>query len=342
MAATSSSVPRLPVGLCVFGLTYHCGLTWAGTAKANPRPLSAEQLLDLTAESGLAHLELPARLLGEVSPERLDALRRRASDAGVGFVVAGEKVNADGLRRDLQLAKSLGAPIVRCILSGILCGDRRGFAGGWPAHLAACAAELELVLPEAERLGVAIAVENHQDADSADLLALCRRFESRYLGVTLDCGNPLAVMEDPVEFAARLAPYLRHAHLKDYTVHRAPNGFRLIRAALGEGVVDFPALLRLFEQQEWPITTSIEMAALQARLIPMLEQTWWDEFPGRDLSGSLSALSLVWRNQRPETEDWRTPLEQDAAGEELAAWEMRQHHASVAYLRRLASQDCPP
>ena len=39
-------------------------------------------------------------------------------------------------------------------------------------------------------------MENHQDAASADLLALCRRFESRYLGITLDCGNPLAVMEE--------------------------------------------------------------------------------------------------------------------------------------------------
>ncbi|MGV3724459.1 MAG: sugar phosphate isomerase/epimerase family protein, partial [Actinomycetota bacterium] len=205
MAVSTSAADRLPVGLCVFGLTYHCGLTWAGTPKANPQPLTAEQLIDLTAESGLAHLELSARMIGEPTPERLDALRARASEVGVSFVVAGEKVNAEGLRRSLRLAAQLGAPTVRCILSGVLCGDRRGFPGGWPAHLAMCASELEQVVPEAERLGIAIAVENHQDADSEDLLALCRRFESRYLGVTLDCGNPLAVMEDPVEFATRLA-----------------------------------------------------------------------------------------------------------------------------------------
>jgi len=274
-------------------------------------------------------------MMGELSSDRIDALRGRAADAGIGFVLAGEKVNAESLRRDLHVAARLGAPTVRCILSSVLCGDRRGFPGGWQAHLAACTSELEHVLPEAERLGVAIAVENHQDADSEDLLALCRRFESQYLGVTLDCGNPLAVMEDPVEFATRLGPFLRHAHLKDYTVHWAPNGFRLVRAALGEGVVDFPALFRLFEQQEWPITTSIEMAALQARLIPMLEQTWWDEFPGRDVGNSETALHLVAQNLRPESEDWRTPFEREVSGAELAAWEMSQHHASVAYLRGL-------
>lgn len=336
MATPSHSSDRLPVGLCVFGLTYHCGLTWAGTPKANPQPLSAEQIIDLASGSRLSHVELPAPLMGELSPERLDALRAYAEDCGLGFVMAAGRVSEEELRQGLQVAARLGAPTLRCTLSGVLCGDRRGFPGGWRTHLEACTAELERVLPEAERLGVAIGVENHQDADSEDLLALCRRFESRYLGVTLDCANPLAVMEEPLAFAERLAPYLRHAHLKDYRIHPAPNGFRLVRCALGEGVVDYPALFRLFDEQEWPITRSIEMAALQARQIPILERSWWDEYAPRDARDVLAALSVVWQNLRPEAEEWRTPFEQDVSGEELAAWELQQFHTSVEYLRSIA------
>lgn len=336
MATPSHSSDRLPVGLCVFGLTYHCGLTWAGTPKANPQPLSAEQIIDLASGSGLSHVELPAPLMGELSPERLDALRTYADDRGLGFVMAAGRVSEEELRQGLQVAARLGASTLRCTLSGVLCGDRRGFPGGWRTHLEACTAELERVLPLAERLGVAIGVENHQDADSDDLLALCRRFESRYLGVTLDCANPLAVMEEPLAFAERLAPYLRHAHLKDYRIHPAPNGFRLVRCALGEGVVDYPALFRLFDEQEWPITRSIEMAALQARQIPILERSWWDEYAPRDARDVLAALSVVWQNLRPEAEEWRTPFEQDVSGEELAAWELQQFHTSVEYLRSIA------
>lgn len=335
MAVPAHHPDRLPVGLCVFGLTYHLGLTWAGTPKANPQPFTTEQLLDLAAASGLSHLELSPRLLGDLSSERLDALRGYATERGLGFVVAGERVGEAELRSALEVAARLGAPTVRCILSGLLCGDRRGFPGGWRAHLQHCTQELERVVPEAERLGIAIGVENHQDADSEDLLALCRRFESRYLGITLDCANPLAVMEEPVAFAERLAPYLRHAHLKDYRIYPAPNGFRLVRCALGEGVVDYPALFRLFAAQEWPITRSIEMAALQARQIPMLEKTWWDEYSPRDARDVLPALNLVWQNLRPADEEWRTPFELDAPGVELAAWELQQYHASVAYLRSL-------
>jgi sugar phosphate isomerase/epimerase len=324
---------RLPVGLCVFGLTYTCGLTWAGTERAHPQPLTADGILALAAGAGLSHVELPANLLGELHPEALDALYGRAQEAGLGFVMAAGQVSADELRGALEIASRLRSPVVRCTLSGILCGDRRGFPGGWKAHLERCAGELEQVVPLAERLGIAIAVENHQDADSSDLLALCRRFESRYLGITLDCANPLAVMEEPIAFAERLAPYLRHAHLKDYRIHPAPNGCRLARCALGEGVVDFPALFRIFAAQEWPITRSIEMAALQARLIPFLEPSWWDEYAPRDTRDVLPALDVIWRHLRPTDEEWRTPFEQEATGEVLSAWELEQFGASVEYLR---------
>lgn len=335
MALPSFPQGRLPVGLCVFGLTYRCGFTWAGTPKAHPAPLRARDVLELARRYALSWVELPARMLGDV-PDDLHALRRFGEERGIRFVVAAGQLSAESLRRHLEIAAALGAPVVRCTLSPILCGDRRGFPGGWASHLERCARELEAVLPEAERRRVAIAVENHQDADSEDLLRLCRRFESGYLGVTLDCGNPLAVMEEPVAFAERLAPYLRHAHLKDYRVHPAPNGFRLVRCALGDGVVDFPALFRLFEAQPWPITRSIELAALTARLIPIFERDWWDEFPPRDARDLLPALALVWRNLRPADEEWRTPFERDGSPEELAAYEESQLEASVRYLRRLS------
>jgi 3-oxoisoapionate decarboxylase len=323
---------RLPAGLCIFGMTYSCGLTWSGTPRANATPLSAAELIDLAAANGLSWLEIPVRMLGEGAAALREA-RAFAEERGIRFIVPGGKVQAEPLLRDLQVAAELGAPTVRCTLSGILCGDRRGFEGGWQNHLRLCEEQLEKIVPEAERLRVAIALENHQDAGSEDLLALCGRFESSYLGVTLDTGNPLAVMEEPLEFARRIGPYLRHAHLKDYRVYHAPNGCRLARCAMGEGVIDFSGLFQLFDAQEWPITRNIEMGALQVRQIPFLERSWWDEFAPRDARDLLPALSLIWRNLRSPDEEWRTPYEREASGEELAEYEREQLHRSVQYLR---------
>jgi sugar phosphate isomerase/epimerase len=296
--------------------------------------MAGREVVDLAAEYGLSHVEMPRSMLAD-TPEAAVDLGSYARDRGVGFVVASGQVLNGGLEADLELAAALGAPAVRCTVSGVLCGDRRGFPGGWREHLRRCERELDRTLPAAERLQVAIGIENHQDADSEDLLALCRRFESRHLGVTLDCGNPLAVMEEPVAFARRLGPYLRHAHLKDYTVHHAPNGFRLVRCALGDGVIDFPGLFEVMDAQEWPVTRSIEMAALHARLIPVLDPSWWDEYAPRDARDALPALSVVWNNLRLPEEEWRTPFERDAPGEELLEYERRQLRTSVDYLRQL-------
>jgi sugar phosphate isomerase/epimerase len=327
---------RLPAGLSVYGIPYTCGFTWAGTAKANPRPLDLDGLMELAAERRLEGVEFPSRMLPDPSPEGLRQVRRRAETLGLTIVLAGGRVQADPLIEQLELARALGVPVLRCVLSGILCGDRRGFPGGWSAHLEQCAAELERAVPVAERCRVALAVENHQDATSEDLLRLCRRFESRYLGVTLDTGNPLAVMEEALEFAERIASYLRNAHLKDYRVHRAKSGFRLVRCPLGAGVIDFPALYRLFADQEWPITRSIELGALQARLIPILERNWWDEYPARDARDLLGPLALIWRHGLPPEAEWRTPYERDDPAETLAAYEREELEASLEYLRTLA------
>src|SRR5688500_12856989 len=121
---------RPPVGLCVFGLTYACGLTWSNTAKRNPHPLTARDVIDRAAADRLAHVELPVRFLGESSPAALAALRSYGEERGIRLLVAGGNLPPGGLEDDLRAAQALGSPVVRCTLSSVLCGDRRAFPGG--------------------------------------------------------------------------------------------------------------------------------------------------------------------------------------------------------------------
>jgi sugar phosphate isomerase/epimerase len=318
-------------------LSYACGFAWAGTAKAIPRPLDVFALLDLAAARGMESVEFPAGLLPDRTPETLRRVRRLAEQHGLLLVLAAGRVDGGQLDDQLDLARALGAPTVRCTLSGVLCGDRRALPGGWRAHTEVCASAIEALLPRAEALGIALAVENHQDADSEDLFGLCRRFESPYLGVTLDTGNPLAVLEEPVEFAERVAPYLLNVHLKDYWVSRAACGARLVRCAVGRGVIDFPRLYALMARTERPVTRGLELGALHARLIPFLEPSWWSEHRPRPAPTLLGALAILWNAARPAEVEWRTPLEQDAPGPELAAYEWEEFEASLAYLAALGT-----
>jgi hypothetical protein len=231
-------------------------------------------------------------------------------------------------------ARALGATTIRCVISGILCGDRRPLGGlaGWRQHLQQTAQHLKQIMPLAEEQGIRIGVENHQDATSADLIWLCEEVNSPNLGVTLDTGNPLAVAEDPVEFAERILPYLVHVHLKDYRMAATESGYRLFHCAIGDGVVDFPALFRLFQRKP-DVRTHIEMAALGERHIRILEDEYWANL---DPQRPIAAVLPVLRRMRTAEVgvEWRTPWE---TGEEhiLPSWEMERFEKSVANMRRI-------
>jgi 3-oxoisoapionate decarboxylase len=323
------------VGLCVYSFA---ALRRAApeTLDGLPAPRDWMGLMDLAAACELAGVE--AHPEPGVTEAGLDRLREAAAARGLGIVVAGGQVgNTDGPAL-LRAAHRLGAPTVRLTLSGILEGDRgRLGPGGWTALREAAAARLRSWRPLAEELGVNMAVENHQDAGSDDLAWLCEAVGGDRIGVTLDTGNPLAVGEAPLAFARRVAPYLKDVHLKDYQIHRAPSGYRLVRCAIGAGAIDFPALFALFEQEAPAATCNIELGATRARHIRLLEPEWWAHFPARDVREVLPVLQLVERHAQPTDADWRTPHERDEPEAALITYELEQFRESIAYLRRLAA-----
>jgi sugar phosphate isomerase/epimerase len=335
-------------GVCIFGIEYLTGRTGRGTPRANPNPLSVTGFLDLAARLGLNGVECPVDYISPShDPAELASFRAAADERGLRIVIDGPRIELEPFRRVLPAAASLGAKVVRCTISGVLCGDRRPVGGlsGWRNHLSQTAATLKQIALLAEDLGLRIGVENHQDATSADLLWLCEEVGSPAIGVTLDTGNPLAVAEDPVAFAERILPHLVHVHLKDYRMMRTPEGYRLFHCAIGDGVVDYASLFRLFATKP-EVLTNIEMAALGERPIRMLADDYWACHAPRPVSELIPVLRMrdvAEPETLPESE-WRTPWE---TGEDakLAAWEMQRLEKSVANMsattRKLQSELAP-
>jgi len=331
--------PRLPVGLAAYGFGYLCGFAGAGTPRACPDPYDAYRLMDLAEALGLGGVEFPPRWgLPSLALADLEAARAYAAARGLSVVFAGGIVDVEELRALLPAAATLGAPVVRVVASGILCGDRRAVRETWPAYLEEIAGRLRAVRGLAEESGVAIAVENHQDLTSNELVDLCALVDSPRVGVTLDAVNPLAVVEDPLAFARRVAPLIKNVHLKDYHVYTAIEGYRLVRCAIGAGVLDVAGLLELLAREAPDAPVSIELGALQARHVRFLDDEFWLGYPPRRAEEILPALRLREARGQPLDEDWRTPWEREAAAEELAAYELSEIEQSVAYLRTPSNQ----
>ena len=118
-----------------------------------------------------------------------------------------------------------------------------------------------------------LAIENHQDFGSDELVAFCEA--TRGVGICVDTGNTFPVAEAPLDFYARVAPHVRHVHLKDYRVQFTDEGYRLVRCAIGDGAVPIAAMLDLFAAHHPKLTAVLEPGALEARHVRLLRPEWW-------------------------------------------------------------------
>ena len=320
-------------GLCVYGIQY---LT---VNPKNPSPLDANRFADLAAKHGLSTLEVSLSYVSpELDPNAIRDYASRAGDRGMQVVVAGPNLSrADDVERQLELAADAGASVFRCVTSPLLEGNREPLGGydGWQRHLDSIIAKLRELAPRAEELGVRIGLENHQDADSIDLVRVCETVGSPNVGVTLDAGNPLAVGEDPVEFATRILPYLVDVHLKDYRMIVTDEGFRLVHCAIGDGVVDFEALWPLFDSKP-EVPRSIEMASLNQRHVKLLTDEWWAGHARRDVRTIVPVLRIMRERGEPDGDPraWQTPIEHGDLTN-AAEWEMERFERSVANLAKI-------
>ena len=314
------------IGLAVYGTVFSMGIHPASTRP----PIRSRQLMDQALVAGLEGVELPASLL---QGEDIEDVAQYARDHGLFITLASGGYAPDKLMKDIELGARLGVGTVRTAVGGAkIGGDRRPLAGRWQSFLQEVLAGLREATTVAEHAGVNLAVENHQDLASEELLWLCESIGSPRFGITLDTGNPLATAEEPLDFARRVAPYIKNVHLKDYWIYLSEEGYRLVRCPLGQGVINFRALFDILQEDCPDVTMSLELGALEARHIRVLADDYWPEYPPR----TAAQLARVWRfvqaNARTAGGDWRTPFEREEPEELIIAYEEQQLAASLAYL----------
>ncbi len=98
-------------------------------------------------------------------------------------------------------------------------------------------------LPIVERHQIPLGLENHKDWRVDEQVALLERYSSEYLGVSLDTGNNLSVLDDPMETVEKLAPYTVNVHFKDMAGEETETGFLLSEVPLGEGFLDMKRMV---------------------------------------------------------------------------------------------------
>ena len=149
---------------------------------------------------------------------------------------------------------------------------------------------LQLAEAVARRHQMKLAVENHKDWRADELVALLKQIDSEWIGVTLDFGNSISLLEDPMEVVRTLAPYVFTTHVKDMGVEEYEHGFLLSEVPLGKGILDLPAIFDLCRKHNPDIRFNLEMITRDPLEIPCLQEQYWatfEELPGSELARTL-------------------------------------------------------
>jgi sugar phosphate isomerase/epimerase len=207
------------------------------------------------AELGVDGVSIESCFLESLEPGYLDEVRGILDAAKLDRVLAWG--HPDGLEagrnekawREMNAlipkARRTGATVMRIVASSLLF---RNEPHG--PQIEAVAAMLKESVKIAQDQGVVLAIENHIDFTSAEIVEILDRVGSKALRVNFDTGNTLRMMEDPVAAARRLAPYTVATHTKDLDAcrHVRPEEWYFFSSVpVGTGLIDIPGVARALQ-----------------------------------------------------------------------------------------------
>jgi sugar phosphate isomerase/epimerase len=215
---------------------------------------SAVQFLDFLASIHLtwAMISLPPAVLADEA--QLRQVRDHADRLGIRLQLAIASVCPSSrafatqagtleeqVSRGLRASQIFGASCMRCILGGDT--ERPQIERHLENMIAAVRGLRSRILDS----GVKLAWENHGgDVQAREMKPAIEAIGTDVIGVCLDSGNPVWMLEDPHMTLDILAPYALTCHVRDSAVWMVPDGIAVRWVDMGEGNVDIDGWIRRF------------------------------------------------------------------------------------------------
>jgi 3-oxoisoapionate decarboxylase len=192
--------------------------------------------------------------------------------------------------QDVKNAREAGAQIIRTVSLGGRRYETFNSKAAYDQYKHNAIKALKLAEPVLKKYKVKLAVENHKDWLAEELAQELKQISSEWIGVTLDFGNSIALLEDPMHVVQTLAPYTFTTHVKDMAVDEYADGFLLSEVPLGKGILDLPEIVELCKKHNPAVTFNLEMITRDPLEIPCLKEEYWatfDEMKGKELARTL-------------------------------------------------------
>jgi sugar phosphate isomerase/epimerase len=204
-----------------------------------------------------------------------------------------DKADVDRFANEVRTAKRCGADLFRTVLTGGRRYEVFDTAEAFRAFFEKAKESLALARPVVEKHEIRMAVENHKDLQAPDLLGLIKKLDSPLVGICLDTGNNVALLEHPHETTELLAPLTFTTHIKDMGVEEYADGFLLSELPLGTGFLDMPKVVAAVRKANPRVRLNLEMITRDPLKIPCLTPKYWatlEAVPARQLAATLALV----------------------------------------------------
>jgi len=227
---------------------------------------SVHDFIRRAAELGVEGVSLESCFFDSLEPDYLAAIKAALDERGLERVLAwghpngleaGRSEKAWRQMNDLiPKARFMGAKIMRIVASSLMFRNE--------PHRPQIDAIVKMLKESAKiaaDCGVVLAIENHIDYTSTEILETLERVDSDSLKVNFDTGNTLRMMEDPVAAARRLGPYTVATHTKDVDAcrHVRPEEWYFFSSVpVGTGLIDMPGVVRALKESGYDGVLAVE------------------------------------------------------------------------------------
>ena len=157
----------------------------------------------------------------------------------------------------IPYAKSIGADVMRVVASSLM--FRHEPHGPQITELVKMFKEAVVIAKDND---VKLAVENHIDFTSDEILRMLEEVDSEYFGLNFDTGNFLRLLDDPIRGMEKLAPYVLATHVKDLMPDKtaSPTDWHFFAGVpVGQGLIDNQRLAQLLHQADFKGFLAVEI-----------------------------------------------------------------------------------
>ncbi|HSF53166.1 MAG TPA: TIM barrel protein [Algoriphagus sp.] len=203
--------------------------------------------------------------------------------------------------KEVLMAKEAGVSVLRTVcLSGRRYENFKS-EEEWATFRENSLKSIQLAEPVVRKHQMKLAIENHKDWKAAELAQIIQNLSSEWVGVTLDFGNNVSLLEEPMDVIRTLAPFAFSTHVKDMGVKPFDKGFLLSEVPLGTGIVDLKEAVTLCQNHNPSVTFSLEMITRDPLEIPCLEDSYWTTFENPSAQDLAKILRVVRDNTYPNS-----------------------------------------